>query len=241
MHPLCVERILRSNVIIQRACIWVAICLLTFSPMVVYSQQPLFQPNQGQNRQTNSQQHLGTQNPQQKSSATSDSSNPISPRRSHSSNNRATPSSVQSFSVWKMLGVLVLAIAGIFGAAKLLKFWGPFQSIRQLPSSVYDVLGHTTIPPRHSLYLIRIGQKLVLLGATNDNLTNLTEISDQNEIASITHSCRATGESETEEGTMFARLLNQVKPDGLESTNPTVDESGAREELEARLKSFAHS
>lgn len=135
----------------------------------------------------------------------------------------------------------MLAVAAIFGVAKLLKVWGPYPTINQLPNAAYEVLGHTTIPPRHTLYLVRIGKKVVLLGATNDNLTNLTEICDEQEIASLTHLCRPSGEAETSESSMFTRLLKQVKPLGSEKTDSLIDQPNAREELEARLKSFAHS
>lgn len=229
-----------STNLVHRGICWFVGFMAFILPLTARSQQPQPTPRPvPQASQPTVQRNHPSHQPASKRMGVNGSSNPITPRRDISPDDRQSQSSVQSISIWKMLGVLMLAIAGIFGAAKLLKSWGPFQAVNPLPNSVFAVLGHTTLPPRHTLYLVRIGQKVVLLGATNDNLTNLTEISDEKEIASLAHLCQV--KSESEEDSMFSRLLKQVKPLGPEDNAATSNPSNARDELEARLKSFAHS
>lgn len=61
---------------------------------------------------------------------------------------------------------------------------------KQLPREVLEVLGKTTLGPRQELQLIRLGGKLVLLGASGTQTQSLAEITDSDEVERITTTCR---------------------------------------------------
>jgi flagellar biogenesis protein FliO len=169
--------------------------------------------------------------------------NPISPRRDATAGDRNSLPTKEPYSIWRMLGALILVVAGIFGVAKLFKSLGvgPFGPVRQIPGSVCEILGVTTIPHRHTLYLLRMGQKVLLMSSTGESLTVLSEITEPQEVASITHLCAATRVQESESPSFFSRLLNHASPPQNPDDQPVPPQPNARQELEARLNVFAQS
>jgi flagellar biogenesis protein FliO len=167
---------------------------------------------------------------------------PITPRRESSQADPAKALAGKSYSPWRMLGALLLAIGGIIGVAKLLKSLGmsPLGSTKPLPGTVCEVLGVTQLPQRHTLYLLRLGRRILLLGSTGENLTILSEMTDPEEVASIVHLSQPTGE-ESQAPSLFNRLLNQWSSSKPAENSSAPNESNARRELEAKLNAFAQS
>lgn len=61
---------------------------------------------------------------------------------------------------------------------------------KRLPREVLEVLGKTTLGPRQELHLIRLGGKLVLIGASASQTQALAEVADADEVERITAACR---------------------------------------------------
>lgn len=167
--------------------------------------------------------------------------NPITPRRTEANSERTNRPAAGSFSIWKMFGALIIAIAGILAASKLFKAFGPFSPIRPLPDSVCAVLGVTTLPNRHTLYLMRVGRKVLLMSSTGEQLTNVAEFADPEEVAFLIAQCRPESEPTREEGSFFGRLLTQLKGEAEPQTPPLPSDSDARRKLEEKFQSFAQS
>lgn len=166
----------------------------------------------------------------------------ITPRREAPQADRARASASAAYSPWKMLGALLLAVGGIVGVAKLLKSLGvgPLGSTKPLPASVCEVLGVTQLPPRQTLYLLKLGQRILLLGSTGERLTLLAEVNEPQEVASMMHLSRSASE-ESSAPSFFSRLLNHASASKPTDNASDSDESSARRELEARLNAFAQS
>ncbi len=162
----------------------------------------------------------------------------ISPRREPAAAEDASRSKSQPFSMWRVLGVLTFIAAGIIGAVKAMKHLGPFGAMKPLPDSACQVLGMTTLPNRHTLYALKVGQRILLVGSAGEHLSTLTEFTEPHEVASFTNLCRAEDPTDSESPSFFSRLLSQ----SFSSANRDAShESSARQELEARLNTFANS
>ncbi len=165
----------------------------------------------------------------------------ITPRRETAGINRQPAKT--PYSVWRMLEALILVVAGIFGAAKFFKSLGvgPFNPVGKIPNSVCEILGVTTIPHRHTLYLMRFGQRVLLVGSTGERLTVLSEIHEASEVASISQLCSASASREANADSFFGRLLNHAASSPNPDGPPIASETNARQELEDRLNAFAQS
>jgi flagellar biogenesis protein FliO len=166
---------------------------------------------------------------------------PITPRRETAAGERALAPTSGS-SPWKMLGALLFAVGGIFGVAKVLKSLGvgPQGAARPLPATVCEVLGIMPLPPRHSLYLLRLGQRVLLLGSTGERLTALSEVTDAEEVASLVELSQSAAET-ADTSSFFSRLLNHASSSQPVTQSSMSNETNARQELKARLDAFAQS
>lgn len=79
------------------------------------------------------------------------------------------------------------------------------------------------------------------MNSSADGLANLAEISDPQEVASLTTLCQSEANPHTKDGSFFSRVLDQIKGQPDPDRPPLPHESDARQELEAKFQSFAHS
>ena len=94
-------------------------------------------------------------------------------------------------SVGKLLGVLVLLI---LAAGACIWFWRRRAKGRGLTggSRCVEVLGQTSISPRHAVCLLRVGAgRVVLVGLSGDSMTPLCDIEDRTEVACLLESLGA--------------------------------------------------
>ena len=89
-----------------------------------------------------------------------------------------------------ILLTLIFVILIILGLAKLVSRKNPF-AVRGVPVEAIDVMGRRTVDPRNSIYIVRVGSKILLLGASGNGLTTLSEVTDPVEVASLANFCRA--------------------------------------------------
>ncbi len=77
---------------------------------------------------------------------------------------------------------LVLALMALlyFG----LRRWAP--SVKFQDGGVVRILGRTVVGPRQSLLLVRVGQRVVMVGVSPDRIERVCELADAEEVAAIT-------------------------------------------------------
>ena len=87
----------------------------------------------------------------------------------------------------------LLALGGVvalfLGVNVLLKRFQP-TAMRRLPNAIVEVLGTTTLGPKHQLLLLRFGNKLLLVSQQPGETTCLTEWSDPEEVEALIAQCK---------------------------------------------------
>jgi flagellar biogenesis protein FliO len=105
------------------------------------------------------------------------------------------------------LAVLVVLLVFVLGLAKLFLKRSPY-AITGLPPDAVDVLGRRVVDPRNSVYMIKVGSRLILMGSSPGGLTSLAEITDPIEVASLTNVCAAAKQT----GPDAAKWLSKLWP-----------------------------
>ncbi len=77
--------------------------------------------------------------------------------------------------------VVVLVLVGVLFA--VVRKWSP--SVRGGESGVMKVVSRTALSPRHSLALVHLGRRLVLVGISPDRVDAVTEVTDAEEVAEL--------------------------------------------------------
>jgi len=133
-------------------------------------------------------------NPQ--STATQRASTPLAPRTSLglSARDSNPTSETTSGGFGSILIALGFVIVLMLGVAKVVQRRNPY-AVTGVPREAIDVLGRRTVDPRHSIYIVRVGPKILLLGNSANGLTTLSEIEDPIEVASLANLCRAASET----------------------------------------------
>lgn len=132
----------------------------------------------------------------------------------------ARPSDSSSW--WRTLGALVLVVTLILGMRWFLRRTSRGRS----PSGggqVIEILSRTSISARQSLLLIRVGQRMLVVGA-GETMTTLAEIDDPTQVAELLGSveqARSNSLSNT-----FARALGQWRSSSVDFAGQ-LDEAGA--------------
>ena len=91
-------------------------------------------------------------------------------------------------SIWKTMGSLAVVLGLIVVAAMV---WKRGPSGRwTMPPEALDVLGRRTIDGKQSVYLLRVGGRILLVGSSAAGLSTLAEITDPVEVDSLAGMCR---------------------------------------------------
>jgi flagellar biogenesis protein FliO len=64
------------------------------------------------------------------------------------------------------------------------------NAVQSLPKEVFENLGKTFLSQKLQVHLLRLGNRLILVSATNDTLTPITEITDPDEVVTVLGMCR---------------------------------------------------
>ena len=109
----------------------------------------------------------------------------ITPAGAASSQNRKQPTS--PFGTF----VALLVVVGVIGLAyRFLKPGG--AGLRSgLPVAAVEVLGQSILADRQAIQVVRIGSRILVLGSSTDGLSTLSEITDPDEVAALTLSCKS--------------------------------------------------
>lgn len=93
-----------------------------------------------------------------------------------------------------VLITLVVLLLFALGLARLFLKRSPY-SVGGLPPEAVDVLGRRALDPRNSVYIVKIGSRMLLLGSSSGGLSTLSEINDPIEVASLANICAASQRS----------------------------------------------
>lgn len=117
------------------------------------------------------------------------------------------PSSTAFGSTITMFTSLLIVLALFLGLMLLLKKTRGAQN-SELPREVFQVLGTSRLAGRHPLYLLRLGNKLVLVHASSGEVQSITEITDAEEVHRLCGSCEQNQPNSISES--FRQVLKQV-------------------------------
>ena len=106
-----------------------------------------------------------------------------------------------------MFTSLLIVLALFLGLMLLLKKTRGAQN-SELPREVFQVLGTSRLAGRHPLYLLRLGNKLVLVHASSGEVQSITEITDAEEVHRLCGSCEQNQPNSISES--FRQVLKQV-------------------------------
>ncbi len=90
--------------------------------------------------------------------------------------------------MFTVAGSLVLVLGLFLLAARLLRRGAP-QQVRLLPKEAVEVLGRMPLPARRQGYLIRVGNKIVLVGFAPAGCDVLAEVDDAQEVDRLAGLC----------------------------------------------------
>ena len=137
---------------------------------------------------------------------------------------------------WTSVGGLSLVVIAIVLSARFLRRWLP-KTPGLLPEQALEMLGRFPVDPRHNIYLVRCGRRLLVLGAAAEGLRTLSEITDVGEVSSLMRLC-ADGR-EIASSTEHSVLSTQYSVPGTQhsalSPQPSVLPS-ASQRLQDRLR-----
>ena len=148
---------------------------------------------------------------------------PLQPRVTESAAPPATTSAVSKFSIpnfsesaTRMVGALI-AVLGVFMVLLWLtkKIQGPSRTM--MSKQTLELLGQKQINKFHCLHLIRLGQRILLVSASDRGVTCLSEINDPVEVAQLLTTNPLSNESSELPPSTFKRIFAQYDQDPNET------------------------
>jgi len=142
---------------------------------------------------------------------------PLQPRVAESTSSSATTSAISKFSIPNLSQSatrMVGALAVVLGAFMVLlwitkKIQGPSRTM--MSKQTLELLGQKQINKIHSLHLIRLGQRILLVSASDSSVTCLSEINDPVEVAQLLTTSAQAGESSELPQSTFKRIFAQYE------------------------------
>lgn len=157
-------------------------------------------------------------------------------------------------SPWSIGGPLVLILIVVGAGATLWKRHG-VGVVPGIPRDAVEVLGRRPLDPRTTLWLVRLGSKILVFGVSPAGISTLTEVSDAVEVDLLAGLCKR-GSSDAGLGDTFRTLFsgptraapppvrndekNDVPPRSRESA-PTAEAFARRLKRAARDEEDAHA
>ncbi len=106
------------------------------------------------------------------------------------------------------LGALVVVLGLIGGSAWALKRW--VLTSKGGSSNVLQVVSRASLSPKHSVALVRLGRRFVMVGIAGEQVSMLCEVNDPDEVAEL---AIRTGESVDRKADDFEQLLLEETAD----------------------------
>lgn len=145
---------------------------------------------------------------------------PMAPRKIGTSKGGATSAG------WTTVaGALAVVVVLILALAKVARQRG-LLAPADLPREAVDVLGRKLIDYRNTVHLVRCGSRLLVLASSQAGLTTLAEITDADEVDSLTALCKSSEPAALTES--FGELMRRFRSEPAEAkpmdreTDPTI-------------------
>lgn len=119
---------------------------------------------------------------------------------------RSLLSVIFSIIIWGAV-VVLLIIGGFF----LFKKFVP-GSKHLFGSKLMRILGRTNLSPKHSVYLLKVGDRVIVIGVCGEEIRPLSEITDPREVAFLTSEGAPAAPAERPFGGLFKRSRNSYAP-----------------------------
>lgn len=108
----------------------------------------------------------------------------------------------------RMLGAMAVVTALIFAARWLLRRWGAAGPMAH--AGPMEVLARASVAPRQQLLLVRLGKRLVLIGAGGGAMSTLAEVTDPAEVDDLMQAVKS-GKDSTLAG-LLTRCAGRASP-----------------------------
>ena len=143
-------------------------------------------------------------------------------------------------SPWGTLVLLGGIVAVILLGAKWMKQAAPDRFARLAPAAI-DLLGTRSITPQHGMHIVRVGERLLVLGSGSDGLRTLSEITEPAEVAHLTHLCRDDA-ARLDSGWSLNALMQTLsrRPASIDQRDGTCEESSPSTSRSSRSPDAAH-
>lgn len=125
-------------------------------------------------------------------------------------NSRTGLASLDQPSIWKIAGSLTVVLAAFLALAWLLRKSLP-QGPRPLPDEVVKLLGRTILTARQQAYLLKFGNKLLLLSVSPTGVDSIAELTDPDEVNRIEGICEQARPNSSSQS--FRQTLRQLSSD----------------------------
>ncbi|MCF7928019.1 MAG: flagellar biosynthetic protein FliO [Spirochaetales bacterium] len=148
-------------------------------------------------------------------------------------NDEITGESVNTFTAWdviRMILILAAVVALIYGLFYLLKRAG---GRRFQDSNTIRVLSSQGLPGNRILHLIEVGKQIFLIAASENNITLISEISDQETIDQLR---LQTSAQEEQERKGFSEMLAEMFRPGQSPPGGSEDSINFMKRQKDRLK-----
>ena len=115
----------------------------------------------------------------------------ITPPNRTDSQSASDPSEMvtRTGSAWSTFGWLSLVVLLILIAARFLKKHGPLVN-GGIPHEAIEILGRKYLDQKQSIFLLRLGSRVLVIGSSANGLRTLTEVTDPVEIDYLAGLCR---------------------------------------------------
>ncbi|MCA9115997.1 MAG: flagellar biosynthetic protein FliO, partial [Planctomycetaceae bacterium] len=140
--------------------------------------------------------------------------------------------------LWTSFASLAVLILLMLGGAKLWRRHGPRMG-SVIPGEAVEVLGRRPVDARHSIVLVRLGSRILVLSAGTGGLQTLTELSDPVEVDFLAGQCRQQA-AEGAVAQTFRSLFQLESLRGREQTTARASDRTAGRTTAAVTRS-AHS
>lgn len=126
--------------------------------------------------------------------------------------------------IWTTLGLLCLLLAGLFGILQLMRRFGPRRLSTAQPQ-VIQLVDRQRLDSQTTIYLLRIGRRVILAGQSAGGLSSLAEIDDPQEVADLFGSESATAADRKSLGALFsnARAIRRESAPAEDVPAPSAD------------------
>ncbi len=132
------------------------------------------------------------------------------------------------------IGALLIVLTVIGGGYFAIRKWVP--TMRAVDGNIIKVLSRTSLSPKHQAVLVKVGKRMLLVGMTAENMTTLTELTDDDELGEVlASSSTAKREHRAQFETMLGQQQERFVDDDEADDESSQSTQGRRREPLSKL------